>query len=293
MPDEKNNNPTAANVPVDLDKELADDEAKANEAAQQEAQGEEAPATESAPEGTPQKDKEEEKEEDTEVDLSQLSEKAQKRFRDLSQKAKRAEQVEEENQRLRQLQGSPKLEITPPPSGERSGVTPSKGLPWDTDSEGAEPREITEEEYQQHVTEAARKVVREELGREQAISQFNSDVTAVEDKYPELKPPRDGEENPDFDQDLVNQIGDWYKQLLRTNRNLRLSNFVDRLMDLRSKGAEKGRAEVSATLAKQAAEQATPSTGTPRSEGTNLEGRIKAAQSPEELEELEKLLPHA
>ena len=269
-------------------------EAKEEEIANQEAtkaQGEEEPpSSESAPDQTSQQPKEEEAEDLTEEEQSQLSAKAQKRFKALSEKAKKAGELEKrvvQLEKLRQPQAPtiPQTLQTPKPPTQTPGQAPTGKLPWET--EGAE--EGSEELTVEQLDERNRKIVQEELQKEKTAAQVKSDVVLAEEKYPELNP-----DKPDtYNEGLANQIADWYKAMFQVNQNLSLIDFVNQIMSLRGEGAEQGKAEVTKNMAQQAAEQAVAPSGAPSKDGPTQEDRIKNAKSEEELDELERTLPHA
>ena len=255
------------------------------------AEEEQTSASESAPEETetPSEEKEskpetpeteEGEEEFSEEELARFKEKAQKRIRKLASKAKEVEKLRKELEDL-------KTQFELLRSGEPTfpvGQEVSEGLPWETPSE---PREVTEEEYQKEVAQTAQKIVQAELARQRRLDRLEQDIKAVEEKYPELNP--DSEE---FDKELCDSIANWFKGLARSNPDLRLASFVDELMSLRAKGAEREKSKISAKIAKQAAEQAVSPTGAPKGKG-DLTSLIESARTIEELEEAEKLLPRS
>lgn len=295
MPDPVNNKA------VETEEELARLEEETNK--QLESEGEkQTPSSESASETTEtptegeskteteqpgtQTDGGEKKTEDTnEDDLSeeekrQLSEKAQKRFRAL---AERRKQLEEENRILRQQQ-SPTT--TPQDKGKDEGK--SHKLPWETEDE--ETTEVSPEQYEADVTakaeKAAEKKVQEQFENREIVTNLQSDIAAVETKHPELNP----ENLDEYDAHLVNEISDLYKAQFKLNKKLRFAPFVDRIMSLRKSGEERGRSQVTAKVAKQAAEQALGPSQTP-SKSSDPIAAINSAKSIEELEALEKTLP--
>lgn len=174
-------------------------------------------------------------------------------------------------------------------------VEPGK-LPWDTKPSEDGTREITQEEYEAQVEARAKKAAREEINNERIVNQLHDDTVVLEDKYPQLRETlEDGTPNPDFDASLVKDVAEWYKKLFAQDHSLRLLQFVDKLMSLRTKGAEQGKAQATETLAKQAAAQAVSPSGTPSSKSSeaDLESQIRGAKTIKELEELEKRLPHS
>lgn len=246
--------------------------------------GDETPTPDSVPEETSQIVDDKDKGEDAEVDISQLSVKAQKRFKQLSEKAKRSDDLEKELTRIKKAQ---EISFKEPPMPDLDDKDDkSDVLPWNASEDG--PRKVTPEEYQKEVEKAAERGTRKILQNERILSNLRVDSTIIESKYPELNP-----ENDSYNQVLVDKIGSWYKELFKTNKSLRLAQFVEDVMGLRKQGAEQGKAEVTKSLAKQAAEQAVDPSGTPSSQVNNLEEQIRNAKTPGELDALEKLLPHA
>lgn len=300
---------------ADLEAELAEEEAKVNaqmakengSSSDESAPSDTTPASTegegvkdgegqpSKPETTkPEGDGEGKKEEgEGELDPSQLSEKAQKRFKELADENKRLKE-----EAAKRGSGQPAAPASPGIPDILNGKTGDGKLPWDSkpsDNDGGT-REITQEEYEANLKEKAKAAAREEINNERTLNQLRDDTFVLEDKYPVLREKNDdGSDNPDFDATLVQDIAEWYKKLFKEDHSLRLLTFVDKLMSLRSKGAEQGKAQATETLKKQAASQAVDPSGTPSSKGSDadLESQIRGATSMKELEALEKRLPHA
>jgi len=284
-----------AELTPEEEKELANLEEEANKEAAEVEQSS-VPESATAEPKAPSEEEESEpeapekgQEELSDEDVALLSAKAQKRFHKLSQKAKEADRLKKELEGLKKE--TPKPDESPLRREFKEHTVPKETppleegrLPWEASSEE---REVTPEEYARDVTSAARLVVQEELSRERRLMQLSEDIKTAEGNYPELNP-----ESDSYDEDLTNSISDWYGKLSKTDSNLRLLPFVEKLMGLRSRGAEQEKSKVTAKVAKQAAEQAISSTGAPSKAG-GLEETIKSAKSIEELEETEKLLPHA
>jgi len=281
-----------AELTPEEEKELANLEEEANKAA--EAEQPSVPESATAEPKAPSEEKEPEpeapeegQEELSDEDVALLSAKAQKRFHKLSKKAGEADRLKKELEELKR--GTPKPDESPLRREFKEHKVPETPplegkFPWEVSSEE---REVTPEEYARDVTSAARLVVQEELSRERRLMKLSEDIKVAEGKYPELNPTSDS-----YDEDLTNSVSDWYGKLSKTDPNLRLLPFVEKLMGLRSRGAEQEKGKVTAKVAKQAAEQAISPTGAPSKAG-GLEETIKGAKSIEELEETEKLLPHA
>lgn len=238
---------------------------------------------------------------DEEIDLSQLKPKGQDRIRDLANKAAKVPELEKELKRLQNLMGVGATDDATlrKPSDTRSAPqnVPSnqlKGTPWDTsDTDNSDTRELTEDEIRQQAREEARI----EQRNTNILNTLKYDVSVVEDTYPELREPTTENPNPDYDPQLAKNVTDWYNTLFAKNHNLRLKDFVDSIMSLKRKGEEQGRkqAEIKTqeVLKKQTAEQIVDPSGAPSSVSDSVEVRLKNASSSKDLEELEKLLPHA
>jgi len=230
---------------------------------------------------------EEGEEEFTDEELAHFKPKAQKRIRKLAQRAARTEELEKEIAKLRKQAGLDRVTRPSlfPPSEPTVGRPPVSGaLPWETPI--GEPREVTQEEYDQEIENKAQRLVRGEGDRILRLIQVREDIKEVERKHPELDANRE-----EYDSELATSVVDWFKGLSQVSPGLRLVSFVDRVMGLRRKGAEREKSKVSAVVAKQAAEQAVAPTGAPK-KAEGIEELIQAAGSMEELEEAEKLLPH-
>ncbi len=308
MPELKKEKITSAELTPKDEEELSkleEEITKSVEKPSKEAKGEEiTPAPESAPEElkTPKSEKkpepkplEEGEEKFSDEDVAHLKPKAQKRFRKLSEKAVEAKELKKEVAYLRKQAGFGKVKTEPVPavlpSRSRVGEQAVPGtFPWDAPS--GEPREVTEGEFQEEVGKTAQQIVRKELSsykvNESRLTNLKEDVKSVERDYSELN--ADNEEN--YDQALATSIANWFTGLYRSNPNLRLASFVNELMGLRKKGAEREKGKVTAKVAKQAAKQAVTSTGTPIKQ-RGVGQVIESAETIDELEKAERLLPHA
>lgn len=213
------------------------------------------------------------------LDVSQLSEKAQKRFRKMSEKIRQLEA-----QSIKQKYEAPKVPVQ---TTATAPTTPGGyKLPWETGTTEQQPdvREISEEEFQAQVEAKARAAVQSELRTEKILSQVTQDTQDVETRYPQLNPQSDS-----YDEVLVAKVSSWFKALWRQNHDLRLKDFVDEVMTLQAKGAEQGRSEVTGKVLRQAAEQAMgPGMGSGRS--TSAMDAIKSAKTLDELEAAERLI---
>lgn len=232
-----------------------------------------------------------------------LKPKGQERFRKLSAKAKRAIELENENERLKlQLEAKNAPPILP--ENKPKDESGSGGLPWDLPQDGEGTPIITREQYEKNVNQKAQglvnKAIHEYHQKSQELQTLHRDIDIVEVEFPELNPGKKDavsdeiiEPNPDFNEKLAVQIVKWYRERHAANPSLRLVTFVRELMSLRNQGAEQGKREISAEVAKQAANQAIVPSGAPSKGSTSAEQQIKEAQTLDELEKAEQLLPHA
>lgn len=239
--------------------------------------GEEKPSTEEVIEVSEAPEKVEklaETEELTEEEKKQLSEKAQKRYRKLDKKAKDAEQkaaeLEKEIEKLRETQEQrftigikpPQFEAgkqplttadsrTQPASQDR----PTGQLPWAEKTPPQEERVITEDDYKRDVIGLADYIVRARLDQHDKANRIKSDLKDMESKYSELNP-----DSPDYSVEMSEKLSELFETQVRVNPDARLKTFVNDIMSLRKSGEEKGKAEVTAKLVEQKAEEAvTPS----------------------------------
>jgi len=220
-----------------------------------------------------------EEEEFTEEERKKLSVKAQKRFADLSKKAKRADELEKEVERLHQAQGNAFIAGLRPETEAVSQIPTIPGrLPWETDLEQGQPVEISPEDYKRDVITTADGIVRARIGLVEKANEIRSDLNDVQKKYDVLNPQSDK-----YDEKFSIKLAGLFQNQLKANPNVKLSDFVDTIMEVRQGGREEGTAEATATLAEQKAEEAlTPS-----------EPEIESIEKPFEkmnLEEQEKYL---
>lgn len=210
-------------------------------------------------------------------DVKHLSEKAQKRFRSMNEKLKEA------NRQIEVLKKFGPKQTVETPTSDKGKVT--QGLPWDTTAKAdPEQREVTEEEYQAEVERKARQVVQTELRNEKILTTLSNDTREAEAKYQELDPKSDT-----FDPVLVTNISTWYKALFQQNEEIRFKDFVEEVMSLRAKGVERGKSEVTATVMRQAAEQAMTPSAT-KVEHKSASEAISKAKTISDLEAAEALV---
>jgi len=215
-----------------------------------------------------------------EGEKKQLSEKAQKRYRTLNKRAKDAEQkatkLEEEVGKLRDAQEQRFVSgVKPaqfetgkqPPTTAVSRTQPlSKGqpsgqVPWEGQTPQGE-RVITEDEYKRDILQTADYIVKTRINQYEKSNLIKNDLKDVEGKYSELNP-----DSVDYSEKMSKKLSELFDVQLRANPSVRLKTFVNDIMTLRKSGEEKGKAEVTAKLVEQKAEEAvTPSEVAPPEE---------------------------
>lgn len=233
----------------------------------------ETPAPAATPDGEKPKEPADTQDDFSEDDVKHLSEKAQKRFRQM-------------NKELRELKASqlrnslgPKQQPTP-----RATQAKPSGLPWDTTTKTDGPREVTDEEYQQDVQAKAQEAAKTVIRNDKIVNNVIEDRKFLESNHPELN-----QESDDFDPVLAEYIATTFKSLFKDNQDLRLKDYAEQVLSLRAKGEERGKAQVTAKVAQQAAEQAMSPT-TARVVSKTAADAIAGARTMDELEAAEKLL---
>jgi len=203
-----------------------------------------------------------ETEELTEEDEKLLSERAQKRIRQLSEKAKRAEELEKEVDRLRSTQEQRFTQTVGEPRGYQQPTVPASpvaqvstpqsvptNLPWAENPD--EERVVTPEEYKRELLSTADALVQARMSQYAKATEIKDDLERVERKYTELNP-----ESPDYSEDLSVKLSNLFSTQLSANPQVRLSGFVDDIMSLRKSGEEKVKEQVSAKVVEQKSEEA-------------------------------------
>ena len=203
--------------------------------------------------GAPEKaEKPSEEEGLTEEEKKKLSMKAQKRFAELSKKAKQADVLEKEIKTLRETQEKEFTTGIKPEVGATSPLSQGVGrLPWEGSLEQGQPVEISPDDYKRDVLTTADWLVQARIGQAEKASEVKSDLVDIQKKYDILNPG-----SGKYDKDLSRRLAGLFKAQFQANPNVRLSSFVDAIMEVRQKGKEEGTAETSATLAEQKAEEA-------------------------------------
>lgn len=211
----------------------------------------------------------------TDDDVKHLSEKAQKRFKQMNAELRRLK-AQELSRNL-----GPKQQ---PVSDKRESLAKPSALPWDRKPAADGPKEVTDEEYQADVQAKAQEAARTVIRNEKIVNGVIEDRKYLEENHPELN-----QESEQFDPVLAEYIATTFKSLFKDNNDLRLKDYAEQVLSLRAKGVEQGKSEVTATVVKQAAEQAM-SPSTTRVMPKTAADAIAGAKSMEELEAAEKLL---
>lgn len=215
-------------------------------------------------------------EEWTDEDQKHLSDRAQKRIRDLNEKAKKAEELETE---VKILRGSKQKEMFLNPYdnaikqplwepknakednktsiGELKPQSENPSIPWDINPQEPQYEEkvLSPEEYQRDVLSTADIIVQARLGQYQKSVEIQKDLEKMEQKYEELNP-----DSPEYSEDISKKLANLFEGQLKANPNAKLSTFVDSIMSLREEKAidseKKAKASLSARTLDQKAEEA-------------------------------------
>ena len=212
-----------------------------------------------APETPEKAEKLAEAEDLTEEERKNLSVKAQKRFTDLSKKAKRADELKKEVEALRQKQAEGFTAGLDKPEPVATPEVPP-GLPWEADIEAGKSVDISAEDYKRDVVTTADSLVRARIQQARALDakaiEVQSDLRALQATHSELDP-----ESDNYDEELSTKLAGLFGEQLKANPNAKLSEFAGTVMSLRQGGEEKGKDAATAKLAAQKSEEAlTPST---------------------------------
>lgn len=277
--------------------ELAKLQKKADaEAARLQAKGDETPSSESAPGDQTPSEEEETPPEGSDADggddaptteddtpsvveptdeefIENLKPKAQKRFKKLNAKAKEAENLRVENEKLKAQVGKPKAPDLPLSEPK---TQPGTKFPWDSKPEGDGEEVLTQEQLSQQIQLGVRRGIQ----AEKQVGTFSDDVKSVEKDYPVLRA-----EDENFDEALATEISTMYEAvaLVRApNGGLvfkpnapSFRTFVDKIMGIRTKAAEGIKKKVTTKVLKQAAKQPISPSGTPPAKGTkDIEAQI-------------------
>jgi len=195
-------------------------------------------------------------------EISSLSERAQKRFRELSQKAKRADELETQIKATREGEQDKFLgALSPKPEAvSRPIAPPVQGLPWEQSQ--TNPTEITLDDYKRDVTLTADAIAQARVAdaefRLRKENEVKSDYQKIASDWSELNP-----DSSEYKPELSNKLAKLFENQLRADPKSRLYDLVKTVMDVRESGREKGKEEVTGRLVQQKAEEAvTPSTET-------------------------------
>ena len=236
----------------------------------------------------------------SEEERKRLSEKAQKRYRQLAKARKeaeqRAEKLEGEVRQLRDNQENRFLGDAKPSYLKELGVQSSSAssqadpgqkssrLPYETSGEGStssdtsasgEERVITVDDYKRDVLQTADIVVQARLKQFAKANEIQSDLQKLESKYEELNP-----ESDSYSEELSVKLSKLFNAQLKAEPRVKLETFVDDIMALRKGGEEKGKAEVTAKVVEQKAEEAiSPSEVAPPPETSFEDMTLKEKES--------------
>ena len=233
----------------------------------------------------------------TEDEISLLSEKAQKRYREMAQRIK---ELEGRGGKAEPAKQSPVVDLTdnefPVSSVEvDADVVSPTNLPWDTRTETPS---IDLETYKRHVADAAKNVVeqvlsaKEDAKRRQAIyNSFKEDLNRVRETYPELN---DIEAGPRYNEDLARKVATYYKPVFEEYKSkgkyYSFDAFVKDWMSVKEAGRSEGEDYVRSTVERQGGEQAFRPSSETIEESSDFSKRLKSVKTIEELEALESAI---
>lgn len=118
----------------------------------------------------------------------------------------------------------------------------------------------------------------------QANERFQEDLKTIEEKHAILN-----EDSPEYSRKLSNFVADLYESRLAKNPKIRLTDVVNEVMELRSQAAEEASKKQVGKVARQASQQAlSPSGG--KTDIESLADKIKSVDSEADLAEIRKKL---
>jgi hypothetical protein len=227
----------------------------------------------------------------TEDEISLLSERAQKRYREMAGRIKELETKKQEPPKE-----DPVVELEDEfPIGDveidDDIVSPAR-MPWDRSTDTPS---IDLATYKRQVAQAAKGVVeqvlsaREERKRQQTIfTAFKDDLEKVRKDYPELDDIKAG---PEYDEDLASKVATYYKPIFEEykakGKYYRFDAFVKDWMSLKERGRSEGADEVRSAVDKQDGEQAFRPSGETIDDKSDISKKLKSVKTIEELEALE------
>lgn len=220
----------------------------------------ESPSSEEQPtqtesEGTEEQASSEEPESLTDEEKSSLSSKTNSRMKYLAGEVKR----------LREQVGEGLYGVST-----SQAPQPTSGLPWDN-QELSEPREVTQDEYEQDLAKKADVIVKARMEQYERKQKLAADIRLLEDSYPELN-----QDSDRYDKELTDMIVDNYRKISKSDPSTTLASYASSIMSVRERSREDGKTEVTSKVVQQAAQQAVPSGGEPvTSEGSSEEELIK------------------
>lgn len=184
------------------------------------------------------------------------------RVRELNSRAKEAERRAAEAEEQIKSMSDKIAELTG--SSEPSGYTPQ--MPQ------FEPgAEVTPEQLQQHVAQAADNIVSLRMKQQEAISRIKSETSEAVREHPELDPKSDV-----FDKDLSESVYEAVEAKVRSNPySANVKQMVDKLMKPYKRAVSKEVGKVSENLAKQVSQTAARPTSVKKSEKSLEEKTIQ------------------
>jgi hypothetical protein len=158
----------------------------------------------------------------------------------------------------------------------------NQGLPWETQTPK---EEITLDDYKRDVTLTADAIVQSRVAALEAkqakVDEIRGDYQKVVSKWDNLDP-----ESSSFDPNLSKGIGKLFKDGLMRDKNIKLYDFTNSIMELRESGREQGKSEVTERLVQQKAEEAI----TPSAQGGDEPNVADVFSDPTKISEQEAIL---
>jgi len=211
----------------------------------------------------------------SETEEPKLSDRAQKRFRELTQENKTLRGEVQKRQQVNDTLQS--LGYTP---GQADKISPDIDL--------SEVSEITEDQYKTDIAKQARYVVQQEMSKRDQLSSFqtrrenfHTDIEAIEKEYAVLNP-----DSENYNRELDETIGDYYEVMAARNPNIRLKDIAKKFVEVSRKSAEAIKKQSVNKIAKQASQQAMSPSGEGGETMADVGKKIEAAETIEELEKL-------
>lgn len=231
-----------------------------------------------------------EEDELAEDEVTKLSEKAQRRFRKLSEEIKSLT-ASLETYKTKE-KGIFDMLDTPNPSevsATEQSSTSGFRLPWEKYEGG----EINLDDYKRDVELAASKIIDEKLSKSERnreiIDRLKTDISVIKSLYPELD-----DSKPFYDEGLSVKIASYFRPLFDQARSkgeyFSFRAFAEDIMGVRELGKKEAQNEIAKKVTRQVAEQPISSETDFVSKERSTEDLIAGAKTFEDLEKLEKLL---